>query len=389
MTRHLALALCIVIATAASAASQEAPASGGFQMAPRAYVQLDWRGYPDWDVATGTGRLNRDTWEFRRLRFGLDSEWRRAAFELTVDPQDEDGVFLKDAYGQWRFSRGFRVRVGQFKVPGSREYGRTARTLDYLERAALADTAAPGRDVGGSVFGDVGDRWSYEAGVFTGDGNGRPSRADTTGAGRVEFGLTGDIEIGGSFSLGRVEAVDTGDPNGLVGRSTSGYRFFEQVYVHGWRVRAGGDVRWESGPWRIDGEVLRVGEERAGQGLEFEDLPDLVSVGWSASLTHRLFRRNGANRVRSREIELAIRVDSLAFDDSGPRTDLDSVRPRATDIRPRGVLTTTAGVSWEPNPWIRVMTNAAWEHYDETRAGPRPGRSGFLTLGTRLQVGLP
>jgi hypothetical protein len=45
--------------------------------------------------------------------------------------------------------------------------------------------------------------------------------------------------------------------------------------------------------------------------------------------------------------------------------------------------------SWQPTPWTRMMTNASWEHYDETRSGPEPGRSGFLTLGTRLQVELP
>ena len=384
-----AFVIALVILAASPALAQESPEPDpAFTIAPRAYVQFDWRGYPEWDIATGTGRLTYDTLDVRRARFGVDGQWRRVSFELTVDPQDEDGVTVKDAYAQARFTRAFRVRVGQFKIPGSREYGRSARTIDFLERAAVAQFAAAGRDIGGVAYGEIGRRLTYEAGVFMGDGNGRAFRAGTTGVGRVEFALTGDLEVGGSFSMGRTEAIDTEDPNGLVGRSSSGYRFFDQVYVNGWRGRTGADATWERGPWRVDGEFMRVDEQRVEQGLDFEDLPRAVATGWSLALTRQLFRR-GQNRVRWHEIELGVRVDALGFDDSGPRTDFESVRPRATDIRPRGVLTTTAGVSWQPSAWTRVMTNASWEHYDETRAGPDPGRSGFLALGTRLQVGLP
>jgi hypothetical protein len=75
------------------------------------------------------------------------------------------------------------------------------------------------------------------------------------------------------------------------------------------------------------------------------------------------------------EIEAGARVDSLRFDDSGPETAFDSVRARATDIRPRNVLTTTLTVSWRPSEWVRVMTNAAWERYGEPRASPDQGLS--------------
>jgi hypothetical protein len=378
----------VLVLLALLVAHAEAAAQGDFEIAPRGYVQFDWRAYPDWNISTGTGRLNLDTLEIRRARVGVDGQWRGLSFEVTVDPEDEDGVLVKDAYAAMRFSDAFRVRAGQFKLPGGREYGRSARTIDYLERAALADSASAGRDVGAALFGDVGDRLTYEAGVFAGDGNGRASRSGTAAAGRVEFAVTGDIELGGSFSMARTDAVDSEDPNGPVGRAPSSFRFFEQVYTHGWRVRSGADVRWERGPWRVDGELLRLDEQRREQGLDFEDLPRLVGLGWSASITHQLFRRQG-DRVRWREIELAGRVDVLGFDDSGRATDMDSVRARATDIRPRSVLTTTLGASWSPSTWTRVMTNASWEHYDETRSGPRAGRPGFLVIGTRLQVSLP
>jgi len=112
------------------ASAQEAPAPEPvFTIAPRGYVQFDWRGYPEWDVLPGTGRLNHDTLEMRRARVGVEGQLRRVSFEVTLDPQDADGVLLKDAYGQVRLSRAVRLRAGQFKLPGSREYGRSARTM--------------------------------------------------------------------------------------------------------------------------------------------------------------------------------------------------------------------------------------------------------------------
>lgn len=385
----IALLAVVLLAPAAASAQDAEPPAPAFEIAPRGYVQLDWRGYPDWNVVTGTGRLNHEPFEVRRARVGVDGRWGRVSFELTIDPQDGDGVIAKDAYAQVRVSRALRLRLGQFKLPGSREYGRSARSIDFMERAALAHTIAAGRDLGGMATGEIGDRFDYEAGVFVGDGNGRAARAGPTAAGRADVGLGGDVEVGASFSVGRTEAVDTDDPNGLLGRSASGFRFFEQVYVNGLRTRLGADAEWDRGPWRVAAEYMRADEQRLEQGLDFEDLPRLVSTGWSIGVLRTFGRQPGRRRIRWHEVELGARLDSLVFDDSGPRTGSDSVRARATDIRRRGVLATTLSVSWQPAPWTRVMTNASWEHYDETRSGPQPGRSGFLALGTRLQLNLP
>jgi hypothetical protein len=62
-----------------------------FEIAPRGYIQLDWRGFPDWTVAPGTGRLTYDTLEVRRARVGVDGRVRQVSFELTLDPGRDDG----------------------------------------------------------------------------------------------------------------------------------------------------------------------------------------------------------------------------------------------------------------------------------------------------------
>ena len=132
---------------------------------PPGYVQFDWRGYPEWPIEPGGGRLEFDTFEVRRARIGVDGRWRRLSFEVAVDPQDlDDDTVLKDAYGQFRFSRALRLRVGQFKIPGGREYLTSARTLDFVERSALSTSADAGRDIGGMLTGEIGKQLEYQVG---------------------------------------------------------------------------------------------------------------------------------------------------------------------------------------------------------------------------------
>jgi hypothetical protein len=360
-----------------------------FEVAPRAYVQFDWRGYPEWPVTPGGGRLEYDTFEVRRARLGLDGRWRRLSFEVTLDPQDtDDDTVIKDAYGQFRFSRAFRVRVGQFKLPGGREYLTSARTIDFMERSALASSAGSGRDVGGMLTGEIGKELEYQVGAFAGDGRGRSSRAGVTAAGRLTWSPATDLEIGTSSSLGRTTAHESETSNGLGGRSPSGYQFFDRLYVQGRRQRLEVDVAFTPRGWTLAAEALYATDQRLEQGLDFEDLPSVVATGWSLAVSHRFWRQPGG--VSAREIDASVRFDWLSFDDSAAATGRDSVRLRAADVRERSAGTLTAGVSWRPTRWSRVLANAAWERYGDARSAPEPGKaSPYFTLGTRLQIELP
>lgn len=391
--RAALVVLVLCLASGAADAQQSQPSATGnsgseFEFSPRGYIQFDWRGYPEWTVPTGSGRLNREPLEVRRARVGFDGQWGRLSFELTLDPQDADGVLVKDAYGQFRVSRALRLRVGQFKVPGGREYQTSARTLDFLERSAFAESIAAGRDLGVMAIGDLGSRLEYRAGVFAGDGNGRASRAGWTGAGRVLWSLTDDLDIGGSYTAGATSSVDADPPTGLEGRAPSGYRFFERLYVQGLRMRTGADVEWNRGRWLVAGEVLRTYDARGKQGLDFEDLPAVAGLGWSAAVTREFGR--GQRSPRTREFDVSLRLDQLTFDDTGASTGRDSVRSRATDVRRRGATTLTAAVSWSPWNWTRVMASASAEGYSESRSAPVAGRRGYyFVAGTRLQIELP
>lgn len=388
MTRSLPVIVVIVFASLGSAREAAAQGAGEttdkrpeFEIAPGGYIQLDWRGYPSWDVTPGTGRLQFDTFEVRRLRAGVDGRWRRLAFEFTVDPQDvDDGATLvKDAYGEIRI-RSYRVRAGQFKPPGSREYGTSARNLDFLERAAFAQSLSAQRDIGAMVHGRIHKSIDYEAGLFAGDEIGSRERSGLLGAGRLEWKPIRDLVLAAYGSEGRLKAVDTDAANGLSGRLSSGYRFFESVYVQGNRRRLGGDVEWSPGNWQFTAETLRVRDERRQQGIDLDDLPSVIGTGASVTARWRFARRR----------DIAVRYEYLGFDDAGPKTAMESVRPRATDVRARAGQGATLGGSWRVARWARLMGNAGVDWFSDPRSTPEPsGRSAYVTLGARLQIEFP
>ena len=378
------LALCAVM-TAPAAAGQTAqeptpePPPPVFELIPEAYIQLDWRAYPESPVAPGTGRLEFDTFEVRRMRAGATGRWRGARFELTLDPQDVDGTLIKDAYVEFR-PGSYEIRLGQFKPPSSRDYGTSARQTDFLERTALGGSLSAERDLGVSLHGDIGQHVDYDIGVFAGDNNGASSRSGLTGAGRLEWEPRGDLVLAMYGSEGRLSAVESGPENGLEGRLSSGYRFFENLYVQGRRTRIGTDVEWSPGRWQFTVEALRVRDERQEQGVDLDDLSPLVGVAVNVTTRWRFASRR----------DLVVRYEHVGFDDAGPETEMGSVRPRAADVRARSAQAVTFGGSWGVTRWLRFMGNAGVEWFSDPRTAPDAGiNRGYWTLGTRLQLQLP
>ncbi len=350
-----------------------------FEMIPEGYVQLDWRGYPNSPVAPGTGRLDFDTLEIRRLRAGVRGRWLDVRYEVSVDPQDLDGTPIKDAYAEIRPGT-YEIRFGQFKPPTSRDYETSARQLDFLERAPDGRALAAQRDLGVAVHGGIGRHLDYDVGLFAGDNNGSARRSGVTGAGRLEWEPSRRLVLAIFGSEGHLRSRDSDPENGLEGRLSSGYRFFENVYVQGRRRRIGGDVEWSPGAWQFTAAVLRARDERLEQGVDFDDLPSVVGIGANVTARFRLARRR----------HLAVRYEYLGFDDVGADTGLASARPRAADVRPRSAQAVTFGASWGLTPWVRFLGNAGVDWFSDPRTAPEPGHGGgYWTLGTRLQIELP
>src|SRR5688572_22253298 len=132
------------------------------------YGQVDFLSFLNWRDANPDQPMEDGEADLRRLRLGLEGEWKRLSFEVQGDVSPDDG-HLKDAWMGLRLSRAFRLRVGNMKVPVSREWLTSARRTDFVERSLLATALAPGRDWGVMLHGRAGP-FDYEAGGFRGDG---------------------------------------------------------------------------------------------------------------------------------------------------------------------------------------------------------------------------
>jgi phosphate-selective porin len=379
--------------------------ASGARIGLTGYVQGDLRSPRDVFVADDEeAGLDDTVTDVHRLRIGIDGEWKRLSFQAQVDPQDE-GEHLKDLWAEVRLHKGLRIRAGHQKVPVSRDFLTSASRLDFVDRNLAADHLGPGRDWGVVARGEPLDRVDYIAGVFVGDGGAATrSRSETTVAGRLVVSPWRPLELGGSFSQGDVEAQPAGGdldptPLGLVGEGPSGFRFYEPHFTNGTRRRIGADARVARGPVALVGEWLRVTAERTAQGSVGDDLPPEVGTGWSVSATWLV---TGEKKDRTIEpdrpvfsggvgaVELAARYEELAFDDDGPEGGFAGAGNRARNIRPVADRVITAGLSWWPAGWMRLMGNVALERFDDPLLAPEPGRRGeYVTILGRLQFQLP
>jgi phosphate-selective porin len=183
----------------------------------------------------------------------------------------------------------------------------------------------------------------------------------------------------------------------MVGDGPAGFRFYPRHFVNGRRLRLGGDAAYVNGPVALKAEYLQGRERRIGQGSVFDDLPEEVATGWAVSGTWLLTgdKKRGTIRPKSPlfngagAVEIGARYESLHFDDTGPSTGFEGAGNRARNIRPVADRVLTAGLSWWPVGWARLMGNVLVERYADPLLAPEPGRHNYVSLLGRLQFQLP
>jgi phosphate-selective porin len=374
----------------------------GFELQLAGYVQEDFRHFShDYENSRGElPELGEET-VLRRLRVGVDAQWKRLTFEFDYDAHDSL-EHLKNLIGDLKISKALHITGGNMKLPVSPEWLTSASKTDFIERNLVADALAPGRDWGVKLSGDV-RKVTYQLGVFKGDGRVDQSRSDTTAAGRLEVNLLRGLELGVSASQAKVnaDAAEVADPlaRGVSFHAPSGFRVYERHFVDGTRRRLGGDARLRRGPIGLRAEFLQMTSERKGQGSVFDDLPAEVARGWSASATWLMTGDKKARTIKPDHplnhggigaVELGVRYDALRVDDDGPATGFEGAGSRARNIRPVGGRTLTGGLSWWPLEFVRFYGNAVVERYDDPLLAPVPGRKGnYVTLLGRLQLSVP
>jgi phosphate-selective porin OprO and OprP len=136
---------------------------GNFQIRFRGYIHSDGRFVGDSDTTNGP-----TTFALRRARPVIEATAFKI-FDFKLMPDFGGGTTtLQDAYADARFASWFRIRAGKYKAPFGLSRLQSATEMTFVERGTPT-LIAPNRDLGVMAFGDLlGDRVSYQVGVFNG-----------------------------------------------------------------------------------------------------------------------------------------------------------------------------------------------------------------------------
>jgi hypothetical protein len=250
------------------------------------------------------------------------------------------------------------------------------------------------------------ERLEYQAGVFRYDGEGSDIHGQPTAGRTYAARLTGQplrafkqlpktvrhTYLGVAMTRGQM--ID--GLNGVHGQTFAGFTYFDHFYVHGERTRVGTEAAWTEGPVSIKAEYIRMSEERKGQGIRGEDLPDTISRGWYVMGTVTPFGKlTSGGKPKTPfltghgfgAVEVSARLDVLAFYSAqGPG--LPSRSPRAPTILPNSERTWTFGPTWYLNHFVKIQAHAQREILTDIERKAVFGQNKFWTGILRLQLAM-
>jgi len=362
--------------------------------------QADWRDFPDQAADSD------DVFDLHRARIVVDGRATKyVEYQVEREMRDASRPW-RDVFANVRPLRAFELQVGRFKVPFGLEQTTGVMDLNFAYRALASSYLAPGRDIGAMAHGRMlRNVLRYEAGVFReGGDNARVvdqigSAGQRTTAARIvtrpwtatRVSSLRNLEVGAAFTAGRVpEGL-----NSLRAETVPGDRLAERIYVNGQRRRLGVELQWRPGPASVQGEVIRVSEERRGQGIDNENLPDAVQRGWYVAGTWLMTGEEKKGKIEPARpllqgglgaVEIAGRVEAITFGSSftsGPA----APGPRAPRILEKRDAVWTVGVNWYLNEFLRVQANLIREQREEGGIVlPTFGRTWSRTLRVQFQL---
>ncbi|MGM0574514.1 MAG: porin [Myxococcota bacterium] len=180
--RHVTILLGLpLLALAPSAAAQDDAALAGWDdgfylQAPDGSSRLEIGGRLQLQHATDIPDEGDTQARFLVRRARLKLQGHVFVPELTFKFQAGFGkgsVVLKDFFADYRFADGFRLRVGQWKRPFSRQQMTSSGKLILVDRAVTDDFFATGRDLGVAIHNGYGKSPTLEwaVGLFNGTGD--------------------------------------------------------------------------------------------------------------------------------------------------------------------------------------------------------------------------
>jgi len=177
------------------------------------------RGQFQASVTEEDGENTATNFSVARLRLKWDGHAFRPWFLYTLQLGARSNVDLRDLYFTVAYNKAIMPRVGQNKVPFSRDALNSSGALQFVTRSIIDGEFAYGRDRGISLYGALGknSNFSYGAGVYNGDGrNGTSTDSNLLYAGRMQFGVGGEETTFGGLFRGANSSFPTASPYKLI-----------------------------------------------------------------------------------------------------------------------------------------------------------------------------
>ena len=239
-----------------------------------------------------------NTFNVRRARLNFDGTVGKYV-DFRIAPEFGNGsVSLFDAYGDVKFKPYAVLRGGKFKDPVGLEVLANDTELTFIERSLVNDLL-PNRDVGFYLYGDIGGRFTYQAGFVNGTLDGANIDLDTNKAkdavGRLfftPFAKSGPSVLSGlGFGMG----VSSGRQNGTAAspnlpsfKTTAGQATFfayntgapAGTFAAGRRIRWSPQMYYYNGPFGLMGEYA---EEVAVVSNAASGTHELGNYAWNVT----------------------------------------------------------------------------------------------------------
>lgn len=244
----------------------------------------------------------------------------------NLDNEADLPLPLRDAYVTWSATRDLTLRVGQMKVPFSRQRVISSSALQMVDRSIVVSELNLDRDVGLQLFSrdlfGVG-KLGYAVGIFGGEGRNRlgrsigylyAARLETWPLGAFDDAVEGDLQRSPKLRIGFGASVaynqNTNRPRSTTLAPDPAGDF---DYAH-----AALDAMVKKSGWSLIAEVMYRGADRQQRTVELNDSPMLITSrsGWGAYIQ--------AGRMLSERIEFSARYSHLAPAEGAQETFLEA-----------------------------------------------------------------
>jgi phosphate-selective porin OprO/OprP len=365
-------------------------------------LRVDFRGRFQSDFTRSEASTNEDgdLGDIEKKRIGFEGSVGKL-FDFEVSRELDSSRPWRDAYVDYRQFDVVRVQAGRFKVPFSLDENTGGGNLDFANRSMAATALAPGRDQGVMVHGRLWGRLlSYEAGLFTHDGDNARVRDELSSAAGRTAALRLSTAIGGKSGVHAAVAVASSDVPTTIwtirGRTALGDTFFPSaLWIQGQRRRFGLEARWAGGPVSLQSEYMRLTQERRDQGV-MGDLAPAHASGWYVSGTWAVTGERKGRKIQTQApsvfkggrgaVELAVRLEELTFGDLNAAG--ASLSPRAETVLGNHDRALTLGVNWYLSPNLKLQGNAIRDALFDATRGPLPAKPSYWSSVLRLQVAM-